>query len=185
MVMMPGPILAALEDIDAREGRAVHRVLLTPQGKPFKQADARRLVTEPAIALVCGRYEGVDERARAAAHEELSLGDFVLFGGEVAAMAIVEATARLIPGVLGNAASVVDESHSHGLLEYPQYTRPAEFRGASVPPVLLSGNHGAIETWRRRQALLRTAERRPDLLQKRDISEEDRRWLRDEMGGEA
>ena len=100
-------------------------------------------------------------------------------------MAIVEATARLIPGVLGNAASVVDESHSHGLLEYPQYTRPAEFRGASVPPVLLSGNHGAIETWRRRQALLRTAERRPDLLQKRDISEEDRRWLRDEMGGEA
>ncbi len=177
MVMMPGPILSALEDIDARAGVPVRRILLTPQGKPFVQADARRLVQEPAIALVCGRYEGIDERARSVMHEELSIGDFVLFGGEVAAMAIVEAVARLIPGVLGNAESVIEESHSHGLLEYPQYTRPAEFRGQGVPDVLLSGNHGAIRTWRRHQALIRTARRRPELMHDVEITEEERLWL--------
>ena len=134
MVMLPGPLLDAIESRES-EGR-LHRVLLTPQGQPFTQATARRLAQKPAIALVCGRYEGIDERVCEAMDEHLSLGDFVMTGGEVAAMAVIEATARLLPGGLGNAESVCDESHAQGLLEYPQYTRPPEFRGARVPEVL-------------------------------------------------
>jgi tRNA (guanine37-N1)-methyltransferase len=172
MVMRVDCIVACLEALDAgADGEAprsaAHRVLLTPQGAPFRQAKARELATRERVVLICGRYEGFDERVRAFAHEETSLGDFVMTGGEIAAMAIIDACARLLPGVLGNAESAEHESHSEalgGMLEYPQYTRPIEFRGARVPEVLASGNHAAIETWRREQSELRTRERRPDLF---------------------
>jgi tRNA (guanine37-N1)-methyltransferase len=144
-----------------------HRVLLCPQGAPFRQRTAAALAARPRVALVCGRYEGFDDRVRAYVDEEVSLGDFVLSGGEVAAMAVVDACARLLPGVLGNADSTTHESHSEalaGMLEYPQFTRPAEFRGARVPEVLQGGNHAVIDAWRRAEAERRTAERRPDLV---------------------
>jgi tRNA (guanine37-N1)-methyltransferase len=175
MVMAPGPILEALESRET-EGR-VHRVLLTPQGKPFDQATARRFAELPAVALICGRYEGVDERVRVAMDEEISLGDFVMTGGEVAAMAVIEATARLIPGVLGNLESTHEESHAEGLLEYPQYTRPPEFRGQGIPEVLTSGDHGAIARYRRKEALRRTRTRRPDMFAKHTITPDDRKLL--------
>jgi tRNA (guanine37-N1)-methyltransferase len=143
-----------------------HRVLLTPQGRRFDQRKAVELVKHPRVALVCGRYEGFDERVRGFVDEELSLGDFVLTGGEVAAMAIIDACARLLPGVLGNADSSFHESHSpdmEGLLEYPQYTRPVEFRGQRVPEVLQNGNHAMIEAFRRAESERRTRERRPDI----------------------
>lgn len=172
MVMMPGPLLDAIESADAREaaredgGARPLRVLLTPQGERFSQAIARELATGAgAITLICGRYEGFDERARARCDREISLGDFVLMGGEVAAMAIVESVSRLLPGVLGNAASIEEESHSQGRLEYPQYTRPATFRGEGIPEVLTGGNHAEIARWRRRESLRRTLLRRPDLLE--------------------
>ncbi len=182
MVMMPGPILDALESRET-SGR-LHRVLLTPQGKPLDQATARRLASYPGIALVCGRYEGVDERVREAMDEQISLGDFVMTGGEVAAMAVIEATARLLPGVLGNMESTHEESHSQGLLEYPQYTRPPEFRGQRVPEVLLSGDHGAVARYRRKEVLRRTRERRPDLFAEASLDAEDRKLLT-ELDGEA
>jgi len=163
MVMKPEPLVAAIEDAKKREpsGRVV---LLSPQGRRFTQAIAQEYAARPLI-LVCGRYEGVDERVLRWIDEELSLGDFVLTGGEVAALAVVEAVARLEPGVLGNADSPRHESFgAAGLLEGPQYTRPAEFRGLKVPDVLLSGDHARIAQWRHEQALSRTRERRPDLL---------------------
>jgi tRNA (guanine37-N1)-methyltransferase len=163
-MVMRVDVLAACMD---EGGEDFHRVLLTPQGKPFDQATARSLAARPAIMLVCGRYEGFDERVRSLVQEEISLGDFVMTGGEVAAMAVIEACVRLLPGVLGNEDSTKEESHAEGLLEYPQYTRPVEFRGMRVPDILQSGNHGEIEKWRREQALVRTRERRPDLLQKK------------------
>jgi tRNA (guanine37-N1)-methyltransferase len=175
MVMLPGPIMEALESRETA-GR-LHRILLTPQGQPFTQATARRLAALPAIALICGRYEGVDERVREAVDEQISLGDFVMTGGEVAAMAVIEATARLLPGVLGNLESTQDESHADGLLEYPQYTRPPEFRGATVPEVLLSGDHAGVARWRRKQALLRTRRARPDLFAAHALSDSDRQLL--------
>lgn len=175
MVMMPGPILEALESRET-EGR-LHRVLLSPQGAPFTQATARRLSQLPAVALVCGRYEGVDERVRTAMDEEISLGDFVMTGGEVAAMAVIEATARLLPGVLGNMESVRDESHAQGALEYPHYTRPPEFRGQRVPDTLLSGDHAGIERFRRKEALRRTRDRRPDLFSRLTLDAADRTLL--------
>jgi len=177
MVMLPGPILEALE---SREGeQRLHRILLTPQGKPFTQASARRLAQLPAIALVCGRYEGVDERVREAMDEQISLGDFVMTGGEVAAMAVIEATARLLPGVLGNLASTEDESHADGLLEYPQFTRPPEFRGRQVPEILLSGDHAAVARWRRKEALRRTRRERPDLFAVHTLGKLDKTLLRE------
>lgn len=168
MVMRVDVLVAAMEslDADAPEGVAAHRVLLTPQGRPFDQARALEMAERPAVMLVCGRYEGFDERVRGHVAEELSLGDFVMTGGEVAAMAVIDACARLLPGVLGNEASTLDESHAPGtggLLEYPHYTRPAEFRGARVPEVLSGGNHQEIARWRRTQAEERTRARRPDL----------------------
>lgn len=180
MVMRVDCIVSCLEALDAEAAPDVpqgapltheraHRVLLTPQGRPFTQERAIELAARPAIALICGRYEGVDERVRAFVDEEISLGDFVLSGGEVAAMAVIDACVRLLPGVLGNAASTEHESHSPalgGLLEYPQYTRPAEFRGLGVPEVLQQGNHAEIARWRRQQAEQRTAERRPDLWER-------------------
>jgi tRNA (guanine37-N1)-methyltransferase len=154
-------------DEDREGGLRAHRVLLTPQGKKLSQPLLRQLGQQPALTLVCGRYEGFDERVRSYVDEEVSLGDFVLTGGEVAAMALIEGVARLLPGVLGNEASTTEESHSPesgGLLEYPQYTRPAEFRGMTVPEVLASGNHAEIARYRREQAYERTRARRPDLL---------------------
>ncbi len=171
MVMRVDVMVACMEALDAEAEAAgeprAHRVLLTPQGKPFAQATAARFATLPAIMLICGRYEGFDERIRHFVDEELSLGDFVMTGGEIAAMAVIEAAVRLIPGVLGNAESTREESHGEeGLLEYPQYTRPAEFRGQTVPEVLSSGNHAHIEAWRKSQARERTETRRPDLVKK-------------------
>jgi tRNA (guanine37-N1)-methyltransferase len=172
MVLQPGPLFAALADAALPEGTPV--VLLTPQGRTFDQAVARRLAGGPALALICGHYEGVDERVRVhLATEELSLGDFVLSGGEIAAMAVVDAVTRLLPDVI-DPSSLAEESHNSGLLEYPQYTRPPEFRGWQVPEILLSGNHGAIARWRREQALRRTWERRPDLLARAALSERER-----------
>jgi tRNA (guanine37-N1)-methyltransferase len=164
MVMRAEPVYAAVEDVTERFGRS-HRILLTPQGAPFTQAAAQRLATEhPSILMFCGRYEGVDERVRPLFDEEISIGDYVLTGGELGALVIVDAVSRLVPGVLGSSASPDSESFSDpDLLEYPQYTRPAEFRGMTVPPVLTSGNHAAIERWRREQSRLRTEAHRPDL----------------------
>jgi tRNA (guanine37-N1)-methyltransferase len=169
MVMRPDCTVAAMEAACAAldSGQPVHRILLTPQGKRFTQADARRLAEKPQLCLVCGRYEGFDERVRAYADEELSLGDFVVTGGEVPAMCLLEAVIRLLPGVLGNDDSAREESFSpecQGLLEYPQYTRPLQFRGVEVPEVLRSGDHARIKRWREEQARLRSVERRPDLV---------------------
>ena len=150
-----------------------HRILMTPQGAPLDQARVQAIAGRPRVALICGRYEGFDERVRACVDEEVSLGDFVLTGGEIAAMAVIDACSRLLPGVLGNADSSVSESHSpalHGLLEYPQYTRPVEFRGARVPEVLQNGNHAAIAAYRRAEAERRTQERRPDLWARRNAA---------------
>jgi tRNA (guanine37-N1)-methyltransferase len=169
MVMRVDVMLACIESLDDVEPKA-KRVLLTPQGAPFDQGTAIALAAEPAFMLICGRYEGFDERVRAHVHEEISLGDFVMTGGEVAAMAVIEATVRLLPGVLGNASSTHEESHSpgnDGLLEYPHYTRPAEFRGEGVPAELVSGNHAEIAKWRAAKSQERTATRRPDLLEKK------------------
>ena len=169
MILRVDCVVNAMEamDADAPAGVRARRILLSPVGQPFQQNVAQRLADLDAFMLICGRYEGFDERVRSYVDEEISLGDFVLSGGEVAAMAIIEATVRLIPGVLGNFASVSEESHSpgnEGLLEYPQYTRPAEFRGQVVDPVLTSGDHARIAAWRRARALERTRQLRPDLL---------------------
>jgi len=170
MVLKPEPLVAAIEAVRADSDAPV--VLMTPQGTPFRQATARRFARQPHMVLVCGRYEGVDERIRDGwIDEEISLGDFVLTGGELPALSVIDAAARLLPGVLGNEASHADESFEAGLLEYPQYTRPREFRGHKVPDVLLSGDHGRVAQWRAEQAEQRTRQRRPDLL---DEAEGDR-----------
>jgi tRNA (guanine37-N1)-methyltransferase len=176
MVLKPEPLTAAIEHVAA--GDRPRRILLTPQGAPFTQARATALAAEPALLLVCGRYEGVDERVRAVVDEELTVGDYVLSGGEPAALVVLDAVARLLPGVLGNEASSQDESHSAGLLEYPQYTRPPEFRGQRIPDVLLSGDHAAIARWRREESLRRTLQRRPDLLATAPLDDTDRAFLR-------
>ncbi|HEV8425936.1 MAG TPA: tRNA (guanosine(37)-N1)-methyltransferase TrmD [Actinomycetes bacterium] len=170
MVMLPGPWFDALDTLEA-EGPA-RVVLLAPDGQQFDHGVAQRLAGEPRLVLCCGRYEGIDERVRSRVHEVLSIGDFVLAGGETAALVVLEAVARLVPGVMGNAASAADESFSTGLLEYPQYTRPSTYRGLEVPAVLRSGDHGAIERWRRAQALDRTRRLRPDLLDRAEPEEE-------------
>lgn len=173
MVMKVEPLVAAIESL-GDEPRP-HRVLLTPVGRRLDQERVEALAAMAHVVLVCGRYEGIDERvSELVIDEELSLGDFVLTGGEIAAMAVIDAVARYLPGVLGQATSTDEESFSDSLLEYPQYTRPAEFRGLRVPDVLLSGHHGRIATWRRARALERTAERRPDLLAEHVFSDEDR-----------
>lgn len=178
MVMTPGPIVASLEALDAARGAVpTRRVLMTPQGERFCQKTAQRWAELPCLTLVCGRYEGIDERARGLVDEEVSLGDFVLLGGEIGALAVIEAVGRLVPGVLGNVQSLAEESHTDGLLEYPQYTRPSVFRDEGVPAVLTSGNHAAIARWRRREALRRTRERRPDLLAVAELTELDRELL--------
>ena len=181
MVMSALPILAAFEHLDAEADRASRprgrRILLSPSGRRFDQAAARRLAELPVLTLLSGRYEGIDDRVSSLVDESISLGDFVLNGGEVAALAIIEATARLLPGVLGNQSSIVEESHAAGLLEYPQYTRPRLFRDLEVPPVLLSGDHAQIARWRRQQALVRTRALRPDLFEQLQLNAEDRALL--------
>jgi tRNA (guanine37-N1)-methyltransferase len=171
MVMRVDVLVATMEslDADAPGGVRARRILLTPQGRVLEQEKVQEISGRDAVMLVCGRYEGFDERIRAHVDEEVSLGDFVMTGGEVAAMAVIDACARLLPGVLGNEASTIDESHSPdtgGLLEYPHYTRPADFRGAGVPEVLVGGNHAEIAKWRREQAIARTKQRRPDLWER-------------------
>jgi len=176
MILRPEPIAAALDAITAARG-AAHIILLSPQGRLLDQSKVRELATRPRIALVCGRYEGFDDRVgQLLCHEELGIGDYVLAGGELAAAVIIEAVARLLPGVLGCGASALDESFSHDRLEYPQWTRPIDFRGQVVPPVLLSGDHAAIARWRRRESFRRTLERRPDLLVRHPPTDEERRW---------
>jgi tRNA (guanine37-N1)-methyltransferase len=172
MVMRPEPWFEALDDLLA-EGPA-HVVLLAPDGRRFDQRAAARLAAQPRLVLCCGRYEGIDERVRSRVDEVLSVGDFVLPGGETAALVVLDALARLLPGVMGNASSATEESFAAGLLEYPQYTRPAVYRDLEVPEVLRSGNHGAIARWRRDQAIERTLRIRPDLLEEAELTEEER-----------
>lgn len=177
MVMKVEPLVSCLEAV--RKRRTDSKIVLTsPRGRLFTQSVARELAGEEALTIICGRYEGVDERvSELFVDEEISIGDFVLTGGEPAAIVIVDAVARLIPGVLGSCESAADDSFSNGLLEYPQYTRPPEFRGMEVPSVLLSGNHGEIARWRRRESLKKTLIVRPDLLIGLELSREDSEYL--------
>lgn len=175
MVMKPEPFFRCLEAV--RTDPRSRTILLTPQGETFTQAKAQEFAHAPELILICGHYEGIDERVRYLATDEISIGDFILTGGEIAAMVLVDAVVRLIPGVIGEEGSLKEESFSFGFLEYPQYTRPRVFRGWEVPEILLSGNHQAISRWRRAQAVKRTFLRRPDLLQQANWEEEDRRTV--------
>jgi len=181
MVMKPEPVFEAVGSVlgfDSGQTQPipVPVILLTPQGRVFTQRVAEELSGHERIALLCGRYEGVDERIREhLVTDEISVGDYVLTGGELPALMIIDAVSRLIPGVLGDPTGAEDDSHSMGLLEYPHYTRPPEFRGWQVPEILLSGDHGRIEKWRREQSLMRTLSRRPDILEKAELSEEDKK----------
>jgi tRNA (guanine37-N1)-methyltransferase len=180
MVMKVEPIDRALRSIPMAADD-IPVILLTPQGERFCQKTAEELAGYPQIVMVCGHYEGVDERVRLKlVNREISIGDYVMTGGELSAMVVVDAVSRLIPGVLGNCDSAGEDSFSMGLLEYPHYTRPAEYRGWKVPDVLLSGNHREIEIWRRRESLLRTKKRRPDLLEGKVLSEQEKSWVASE-----
>jgi tRNA (guanine37-N1)-methyltransferase len=179
MVLKPEPVFEAVESIVGQADDSPI-ILLTPQGRVFNQSIALELSRHEKITLICGRYEGVDERIRGhLVTDEISIGDYVLTGGELPALILMDAVARLLPGVLGDPDGAADDSHASGLLEYPHYTRPPEYRGESVPEVLLSGDHAKIAKWRREQSLARTLERRPDLLDKADLTEEDREYLRE------
>jgi len=177
MIMKPEPIFEAVESV-LGSPPCCPVILLDPQGKPYHQKIAISLAQLPHIALICGRYEGIDERVRThLIDEEISIGDYVLTGGELPALVLIDSISRLVPGVLGDPQGAIQDSHTHYLLEHPHYTRPPEFRGWSIPEVLLSGNHAQIERWRREQSLLRTYQRRPDLLEKAILSEEDKKIL--------
>ncbi|HNB52014.1 MAG TPA: tRNA (guanosine(37)-N1)-methyltransferase TrmD [Anaerolineales bacterium] len=181
MVMKPDPIFAAVEGVlglNPGDLPNVPVILLTPQGRVFTQAMAQELSAHEHMVLLCGRYEGVDERVRTGlVTHEVSIGDYVLTGGELPALILVDAITRLIPGVLGDPDGAADDSHATGLLEYPHYTRPPEFRGMKVPAILRSGDHGKIARWRREQSLLRTLQRRPDMLEKAPLTREDHKFL--------
>jgi tRNA (guanine37-N1)-methyltransferase len=178
MVMKPEPLARAVEDIRTRRGAPDTVVLLSPQGRRFTQAEAARISRLPHVVLLCGRYEGMDERVRAlVATEELSIGDYVLSGGELAALVVIDAVSRLVPGVVGDEQSVQDDSFSRGLLDYPHYTRPSEFEGQAVPDVLMSGHHAEVRRWRKKAALVRTLERRPELLDTAALDDEERALL--------
>jgi tRNA (guanine37-N1)-methyltransferase len=180
MVMMVEPLVDAVEDVRNKD-QTTPVILLTPQGRVFNQQIAQEFATHNRLIFVCGRYEGVDERVRQSViTDEISIGDYVLTGGELAAMVIIDAVARFIPGVLGARWAAEEDSHAMGLLEYPHYTRPPQFRAMSVPDVLLSGDHGAIDKWRRREAIRRTWQRRPDLLFTAKLSK-DERWFLAEL----
>jgi len=187
MVMKPEPVFESIETIlglntppsSLKPASSTPIILLTPQGRVFNQHIAEELSQYERIAMLCGRYEGVDERIREhLVTDEISIGDYVLTGGELPAMMIIDAVSRLIPGVLGDPTGAEDDSHSMGLLEYPHYTKPSEFRGWKVPDVLLSGDHAKIEKWRREQALLRTYNKRPDMLEKAELSEKDKKFVK-------
>jgi len=176
MVLKPEPIFEAVESIERKPDVPV--ILLTPQGRLFSQKVAQELSQHSHLVLICGHYEGVDERvSEHLATDRLSIGDYVLSGGELAAMVVIDAVFRLVPGVLGSEASPLDDSHVGGLLEYPQYTRPAEYRGWAVPEVLLSGDHAQVDSWRREQAIRRTHKNRPELLDKAELSPEEKRLV--------
>jgi tRNA (guanine37-N1)-methyltransferase len=179
----PGISIYTPTDVSASEPRPLPEppnvpiILMSPQGRVFNHGIAEELAREPRIILLCGHYEGFDERIREhLVTDEISIGDYVLTGGELPAMVVADAVARLVPGVLAE-GSAGDESHARGLLEYPQYTRPPDFRGWTVPPILVSGHHGKVDEWRRRESLRRTLERRPDLLESADLTPKDRAWL--------
>ncbi len=184
MVMKPEPLVEAVETVLGLQPGAKPDypvILLTPQGRVFNQSIASELAQHSRLALICGRYEGVDERIRTGiVSDEISIGDYVLTGGELPALLVIDAVSRLLPGVLGDPDGAIDDSHASGLLEYPHYTRPPQFRGQSVPDVLLSGDHARIARWRREQSLLRTLERRPDLLETAALSEADRKFLKEQ-----
>ena len=187
MLMKPEPLFEAVDAVRESTGLAAGSpiVLLSPQGRSLTQQVVEELVGHGDIVLICGRYEGVDERVRQhLATDEISIGDYVLGGGELAAMVVIEAVSRLVTGVVGSPESTQDDSFTTGLLQYPQYTRPAEYRGMGVPDVLLSGDHAEIARWRRRESLRRTFRRRPDLLETAELSEEDHRFLRELRGEE-
>jgi len=185
MLMKAEPLFGAVEAVTALDSPTGRVILLTPQGRLLNHDVAVELAGEPRLILACGHYEGVDERVREhIVDDEISIGDYVLSGGELPALVVIEAVARRLPGVLGSESSLDEESHAQGLLEYPQYTRPAEFRGWAVPEVLLSGHHAQIAEWRRRQSILRTARRRPDLIPRAALSDEERRLAASAMGGE-
>ena len=181
MVLQPGPIFEAVESIKASVGEGEGEfpvILLTPQGRLLSQPIALELSRQRHLVFICGHYEGVDERVREhLATDEISIGDYVLTGGEVPALVVIDTVLRLLPGVLGSEASPLEDSHASGLLEYPQYTRPSDFRGWTVPEVLLSGNHAQIAKWRREQIIRRTLERRPDLLNKANLGLEDKKLV--------
>jgi len=182
MVLKPEPLFRALNAIEAARGGRLEKlsiVLTSPQGTRFTQAEAQRLSRVDHLVLLCGRYEGVDERVRERVTEEISIGDYVLSGGELPALVILDAVARLVPGVVGDEQSVAEDSFSRGLLDFPQFTRPAEIADLRVPDVLLSGNHAEIRRWRKREALTRTLERRPDLLAEASLDEEEEEILRE------
>jgi tRNA (guanine37-N1)-methyltransferase len=182
MVLKPDPIFRALDAIEAERGApagALTVILTSPQGAPLSQSIAERLSTTAHIVLLCGRYEGFDERVRSRVTEEISIGDYVLSGGELPALVILDAVARLVPGVVGDERSVAEDSFARGLLDFPQYTRPAESAGEKVPDVLMSGNHGAIRRWRKREALSRTLARRPELLETAALDDEEKAILED------
>ena len=186
MVLKPEPLFAAAEAVQGLARPVAKTVLLTPQGRRLDRALVADLAAEPRLLLLCGRYEGVDERVREHLVDvEVSAGDFVVSGGELPALLLIDAVARLVPGVLGGEGSLAEESFEGGLLEYPQYTRPAQFREWGVPEVLLSGDHAEIARWRRQARLLRTRERRPDLLEAADLTDEERAWLASFDAGEA
>lgn len=177
MVMKPEPVFEAVESVLGTP-LTIPLILLTPQGRVFTQRVAEEFSRYERIALLCGRYEGVDERIREhLVTDEISIGDYVLTGGELPALLIIDAISRLIPGVLGDPTGAQDDSHSMGLLEYPHYTKPSEFRGWKVPDILLSGDHGKIEKWRREQAITRTFKKRPDMLEKAELSEKEKKFV--------
>ena len=179
MIMKPEPIFAAVESVLGPEREDTHIILMTPQGRLFSQTVAQELARYDRLALISGKYEGVDERVRThLATDEISVGDYVLTGGELPALTVIDAVTRLLPGVLGDSGAAAQDSHGNSrLLEHPHYTRPAEFRGWQVPDVLLSGDHPAVALWRRRQALRRTWQRRPELLLQAKLSEQEKEWL--------
>lgn len=179
MLLQAQPIFDALDAVEEKNGGLGRVILLDPAGRKFDQKVAEELSKEEHLTFICGHYEGYDERIRTKVTDEISLGDFVLTGGELGAMVVIDATVRLLPEVLGNAESAVGDSFSTGLLEYPQYTRPADFRGMKVPEVLTSGNHQKIAEWRNKEALRRTYLRRPDLLENYPLSKQEEKWLRE------
>ena len=182
MVMKPDPIFACVDAVQPMADTPGKVVLLTPQGRRLNHEIVRELAAEPRLILICGHYEGVDERVREfLVDDEISIGDYVLSGGEPAAIVLVDAVARYQPGVLGSELSLEEESHAQGLLEYPQYTRPADYRGMAIPEILLSGHHAEIAKWRRRQSILRTATRRPDLLEQAALTADERRVVDDQV----